>query len=127
MSEKLKILVLDDSAFVLDVVRQTLAEEGYQVLTAGSLADFDRELAKGQPHLILVDIKMPEISGERVCQVLKQRLETQSIPIVLFSTLEERKLAVLAARAGADGYVSKNAGLDEIVRQIREITDNIVF
>ena len=73
------------------------------------------------------DIKMPEISGDDVCRVLKQKYHTKLIPIVLFSTLEEKELAALAERAGADGFVSKNSGVEEIVKRIRELTGEILF
>jgi CheY-like chemotaxis protein len=126
-SNKLKILVLDDSEIVLNMVALALGEAGYEVLTAGSLVEFEKALEQGMPNIILTDIHMPEIRGDNVCRVLKQKLETGSTPIVLFSTLPEDELSALAERAGADGYVSKNAGIDEIVRRVSEISEQVLF
>jgi len=123
----LKILVLDDSEIVLNMTSLALTEAGYEVLAASSLVEFDQILSRVEPDLILTDIKMPEISGDDVCRVLKQKYHTKLIPIVLFSTLEEKELAALAERAGADGFVSKNSGVEEIVKRIRELTGEILF
>jgi len=124
---KLKILVLDDSEIVLNMVALALGEAGFEVITAGSLVEFEAALEHGMPNIILTDIHMPEIRGDNVCRVLKQKLETGATPIVLFSTLAEEELSALAERAGADGYVSKNEGIDEIVRRVSEIADQVLF
>jgi CheY-like chemotaxis protein len=124
---KLRILVLDDSEIVLNMVALALGEAGFEVLTAGSLLEFEQALEGGLPHIILTDIHMPEIRGDNICRVLKQKLETGSTPIILFSTLPEDELAALAERAHADGYVSKNLGIEEIVTKVSELSAEILF
>ncbi len=125
--KKLRILILDDSEIVLSMTSLALNEEGFETYTASSLMEFDEVLSKQEPDIILTDIKMPEISGDDVCRVLKQRHNTKLVPIILFSTLEESELAQLAERSGADGYVCKNCGIDEIVNSIKSLTEEIVF
>lgn len=124
---KLTILVLDDSEIVLNMISLALMDAGFEVKAASSLVEFDRILSQLEPDIILTDIKMPEISGDNVCRVLKQKHNTKLIPIVLFSTLDEKELAELAERAGADGYVCKDAGIDEIVNRIQSLTGEILF
>lgn len=124
---KLRILILDDSDIVLSITALALNEEGFEAYTASSLMEFDEVLSRMDPHIILTDIKMPEISGDDVCRILKKKHHTKLIPILLFSTLEEPELARLAERSGADGYVCKDCGIDEIVNRIKTLADEIVF
>jgi CheY-like chemotaxis protein len=126
-TNKLRILVLDDSEIVLNMVALALGEAGFEVLTAGSLVEFERALEGGLPNIILTDIHLPEIRGDNVCRVLKQKMETGATPIILFSTLPEDELAALAERAHADGFVSKNSGIDQVVRRIQELSEEILF
>ena len=104
-----------------------LMEAGFEVHSASSLMEFDKVLSTVKPDIILTDIKMPEISGDNICRVLKKKMQTKLIPIVLFSTLEDKELAELADRAGADGYVCKNAGVEEIVKRVKSLTEEILF
>ena len=127
MTEKLRILVLDDSEIVLNMMALALSESGFEVATANSLVEFEQRLKEQPPQIILTDIQMPDISGDDICRVLKKKLETESTPVLLFSTMEESELASLAERSGADGFVSKNAGPEEIVKRIRELTEEMLF
>lgn len=125
--KKLRVLVIDDSKLVLKMTAAALSQAGFDVLTASSLTEFDQLLTTNQPDIILTDVKMPEISGDDICRVLKHKLHTKSIPVVFFSTLEETELAQLAQRAGADGYVCKGSGIEEIVKSIERLTEEVVF
>jgi DNA-binding response OmpR family regulator len=125
--EKLWVLILDDSEIVLQMTAQALKEAGFEVVTANSLMEFDKLLTKGRPDIILTDIQMPEISGDNVCKVLKEKHDTANTPIVLFSTLDESELIKLAERSGADGYVCKNDGIDKVVARIKALTEEILF
>ncbi len=127
MTEKLRILVLDDSEIVLNMMALALSESGFDVATANSLVEFEQRLKEQQPQIILTDIQMPDISGDDICRVLKKKLETESTPVLLFSTMEESELAALAKRSGADGFVSKSAGPEEIVKRIHELTEEMLF
>lgn len=127
MSEKLRVLVLDDSEIVLNMMALTLAEAGFEPFSANSLIEFEQLLTSADPHIVLTDIQMPDITGDDVCRVLKAKMDTHLVPVILFSTIDEQELAELAERSGADGYVSKNAGPNEIVRVINELTEEIIF
>lgn len=126
MKEKPWVLILDDSEIVLETTAMALKDAGFEVVTAKSLVEFDRLLTKGRPDIILTDIKMPEISGDGVCGVLKQEHDTKDIPIILFSTMEEDELSQLAEKSGADGYVCKGEGMEEIVKHVRELAEKLV-
>jgi len=123
---KLRVLILDDSEIVLKMTASALEQEGFEVFRASSLAEFDAVLTGNEPDIILTDIQMPETAGNNVCRLLKQKLE-KLVPIVLFSTLNEKELASMAEKAGADGYVSKNSGTGEIAKRISALCQEIVF
>ncbi|MBI5478742.1 MAG: response regulator [Deltaproteobacteria bacterium] len=125
--DRLRILVLDDSPLALDMATHALRAAGFEVRGVSSVAEFDLLLSEYNPDLILTDVQMPELSGDQICRVLKQFLQTKAIPVVLFSTLDETELAVLARRSGADGYVSKRGGPEQIVERIRKLTEEILF
>ncbi len=127
MPEQLRVLVLDDSSFARELVSEGLREAGFVVEAVASLTEFDAALEHRPPHVILMDVQMPEVNGDNVCRLLKHLHETKSIPVVLYSTLPDDELARLAERAGADAYVSKSHGLAGIIARIDELTQEIVF
>lgn len=127
MPDQLRILVLDDSEFALELVGEGLRGAGFTVETAGSLPAFDDAVARQPPDVVLIDVHMPEVQGDNVCRLLKHLHETKSIPVVLYSTLADEELEQLAARAGADAWVSKRHGLAGIVACVESLTGNMLF
>ena len=118
------VLILDDSKVVLDVARKYLQDAGYFVSTALSLAEFDRHKATRNPDLILLDVQMPELDGDDLGRTLRIDRGV-TVPILLFSTLDDDELERRANEAGLDGYVSKNAGLEALVAQVQSTLEKI--
>lgn len=115
-----RILVLDDSPLALELAQTALQREGYEVVTALDLTDFEARRAEAPPDLILVDVQMPEAFGDDVAMTLRGARGVHT-PIVLLSSLEDSELARRAAEAEADGWISKRAGIGELVRRVKEI------
>jgi two-component system OmpR family response regulator len=115
-----KVLVFDDSPFVLALTQVALEREGFQVVTAADLAAFEVARAELGPDLILVDVQMPEAFGDDVASTLRG-MRGVRVPILLVSNLEEGELQKRAAEAEVDGWVSKRLGLPELVRRVKEI------
>jgi len=121
MAEPFRALVIDDDPDLLMLVRRTLEfTAGWQVATAGSGAA-SVELARTPPvpHVILVDIMMPEMDGYDVCRRLRADPATAPVPIVLLTArrdLNARKVA----ESGAAGVVLKPFQPTELARQVRE-------
>jgi two-component system, OmpR family, alkaline phosphatase synthesis response regulator PhoP len=124
---KKRILLIDDSEIALAMERAALEKRGYEVRATATLTEFETTLKGWRPNLILADIRMPEAKGTDICRVLKHEYDTQDIPIVLFSSLPDGELARLAEAAGADGYLSKENGLDALGSKIDEIVESIVW
>jgi CheY-like chemotaxis protein len=122
-----KILLLDDSTITLELERALLEERGYQVAVAANLQEFRAELDHFQPEIILTDLIMPDISGTDIVRVIKQDFHTERIPIILFSTLPDVELAVIAEQSGADGYLSKSHGIERLGDMVDELVDAIIW
>jgi CheY-like chemotaxis protein len=127
MAEKKRVLLLDDSAITLEMEQAVLEERGYEVAVASNLLEFQRELDRFQPEIILTDLMMPDISGKDIVRVLKQDFHTERIPIVLFSSKADEELAEIAEQAGADGYLSKSHGLSQLGDMVDELVDSIIW
>lgn len=127
MDEKKKILLIDDSEITLAMEKSVLESRGYEVRATSTLVEFEKTLQIWRPDLILTDIHMPEAKGTDICRTLKNEYGTQDIPIVLFSSLGDDELELLAEQAGADGFLSKANGLDAMGEKIDELVQSILW
>jgi CheY-like chemotaxis protein len=127
MPGKKKILLLDDSTITLEMERAVLEDRGYEVAVASNLLEFQAELDRFKPEIILTDLMMPDISGKDIVRVLKQDFHTEQIPIVLFSSKADEELAEIAEQAGADGYLSKSHGIEKLGDMVDELVDSIIW
>lgn len=119
VSERKRILLVDDSALIREAVAKALESAGFAVSVR---AAFDELLANGLDgfDLILMDVHMPELFGDDVAFTLRGERGVTT-PIYLFSSIDDAELAKLAADAGIDGYIPKSVGLDELVAKLRAI------
>lgn len=122
-----RILLIDDSEITLQMEKAVLEQRGYQVEATSTLVEFERLLKDFKPDLILTDIHMPEARGTDICRTLKNEYQTQDIPIVLFSSLNDDELADLAQQVGADGFLSKAHGLDALGEKVDELVESIIW
>lgn len=113
-----KILVIDDSELVLEITKDALEESGYQVLTNSSWVEVNATIRAERPDMILLDLMMPSIKGESLCEILKKSSFGRDIPIIIFSTKEEAEIKRLAEAAGADGYIVKRMNKKDIVESV---------
>jgi CheY-like chemotaxis protein len=122
-----KLLLIDDSEIVLATEVLLLSRAGFDVRAASSLRAFLELLREWRPHVVVTDLHMPEMSGAELCRWLRQEIATTRIPIVLCSSMAEPELARVARDIGADAYVSKNNGLDELPERLHALCDEIVW
>lgn len=122
-----KILLMDDSEITLEILKEGLEQRGFKVLTTTNLIEFDQLVRDQKPDLIITDIMMPEIKGDKICEVLKRDHGTTTTPIILFSSMDEDELKHLARQSGADGYISKKNEPDEIIERIESIIQEIAW
>ncbi|MEO0538457.1 MAG: response regulator [Cyanobacteria bacterium P01_A01_bin.123] len=101
------ILVVDDQPHNLELLTHILEEEGYQVWSATNGADALKLVVMARPNLILLDVNMPGMSGYEVCQQLKADPQTQFIPVIFISALDESWDKVQAFSVGGVDYITK--------------------
>jgi two-component system, OmpR family, KDP operon response regulator KdpE len=116
MAEKKRILVVDDEPQIARVLRTSLSGSGYEVRTADDGHAGLRTAREWQPDLVITDISMPNMDGIELCRQLRAE---SAIPIIVLSVKGEEKTKVEALDAGADDYVTKPVGMDELLARVR--------
>ena len=109
------ILVVDDMVDNLRVLSNTLSEQGYKVRCAKNGTTALKVAKKIIPNLILLDIKMPDLNGYQVCQKLKADPQTQDIPVIFLSALDEVLDKVQAFEVGGVDYITKPFQVEEVL------------
>jgi DNA-binding response OmpR family regulator len=118
---KKRILLIDDSEVALAVAGDALQKNGYEVLTATNGLEANHYLfQRQQPDLILIDVMIPLLNGNRTAKLIKENENTRQIPILLLSSKPEEELRRLAAESGSDGFVQKPFDARLLVEQIEE-------
>jgi len=102
-----KILVVDDELDILELIRHTLAKEGFEVHVAANGAQAIDQTAEVNPEIILMDVMMPVMDGMEACRQLKENPETKNIPVVFLTARSEEFAELAGFEAGADDYISK--------------------
>jgi CheY-like chemotaxis protein len=114
-----RILVVEDVPVVLAVLRIRLEAEGFAVLTARDGVEALEQVRATHPDLILLDLMLPRLSGERVCQELRADARTRALPIVVLSARVGEAERLRALAAGADAFMSKPYDANRLVGEIR--------
>ena len=111
-----KVLVVDDEPQIVRALRINLAARGYQVLTAHDGAAALRAAADGKPDVVVLDLGLPDLDGNDVIAGLRGWTE---VPIIVLSARQDSTDKVRALDAGADDYVTKPFGMDELLARLR--------
>ena len=119
-----RVLIADDNAANLRIMRTRLAADGYDVVTAADGAEALAAARDSSPDLILLDIMMPKIDGIEVCRRLKKEQGASFLPVILVTAMTDAKDIVAGLEAGADEYLTKpvdHAALSARVRSMLRI------
>ena len=108
------VLVVDDDTSILDTVSSILSGEGYDVVSAATGQEALAAVARKQPLLILLDMRMPVMDGWAVARSLRE--QGINVPIVVMTAAESAKR--WADEVGAEGYLAKPFGLDELLATV---------
>jgi two-component system KDP operon response regulator KdpE len=117
-AKKPLILVVDDEPQILRVMRASLPARGYEVRTATNGQEAIDEMHKEMPDLLILDLVMPEMSGLEVCRRVR---EFSQVPIIVLSAKGSERDKVAALDAGADDYITKPFGMDELLARLRAV------
>ena len=116
MTDKKRILVVDDEPQITRVLRTALTGSGYEVRTADDGHSGLRSAREWLPDLVITDVSMPNMNGIELCRQLRAE---STLPIIVLSVKGEEKTKVEALDAGADDYVTKPIGMDELLARVR--------
>ena len=111
-----RILVIDDEPQITRVLRAALSAQGYDVRTANEPEEGLRVFKDWPPDLVITDLMMPGISGVDVCRAIRAQGAT---PLLVLSVREHERSKVEALDAGADDYVTKPFGIQELLARVR--------
>ena len=114
-----KILIVDDEEYVRDLLETFLHSEGYETVSAATGSAAIEVTKRELPHLILLDVMLPDMDGFTVCRRLRQSVRTTYIPIVMVTARHGVGEKVQALSIGADDYVTKPFNLQELLARIR--------
>ncbi len=114
-----KIFVVDDSELVREAVTLMLEERGFEVVPVAGVFALPQSAARGAPDLILMDVSMPAISGDKAVEIARRNQSTEC-PIVLFSDRKSEELEKLARRCGAAGFIRKTGNGDELAEAVEK-------
>jgi len=112
------VLVVDDEQQILRALRTSLKGAGYEVLTADSGEGALASAALCPPDAVILDLVLPDRSGIEVCRELRT---WSSAPVIVLSAVGEEREKIAALDAGADDYVTKPVGIDELLARLRAV------
>src|SRR5438477_9058814 len=116
MNDKQRILVVDDEPQITRVLRRGLMTHGYDVSVAPDGRSALQLFADWPPDLVITDLAMPNMDGLELCRRIRMKSQ---IPILVLSVRGEERSKVKALDAGADDYVTKPFGIEELLARVR--------
>ena len=103
----IKILLVDDEPDILEIVGYNLSSEGYQILTAENGLEGVKKAKKEKPHLIILDVMMPEMDGIEACELIRKNPDLKNTIITFLTARGEDYSQLAGFDAGADDYITK--------------------
>ena len=106
-NKEIKILLVDDEPDILEILSYNLSNEGYSVYTATNGAEGVKKAEKKQPHLIVLDVMMPEMDGIEACEIIRKSPNLKNTIITFLTARGEDYSQLAGFDAGADDYITK--------------------
>ncbi len=122
-SAKKRILVVEDQAAIINMLRMRLEANNYEVITAVNGQEGLEKARKENPNLIILDIMLPKMNGYKVCQLLKADPKYRAIPIIISSGRTPQEIRKVGQEVGADAYVSKPFEAAVLLSKIKELLE----
>ncbi len=117
----IKILLVDDEPDILEIVRYNLSAEGYQVITAENGTQAIKKAKKQKPHLIILDVMMPEMDGIEACEHIRKLPDLKHTIITFLTARGEDYSQVAGFEAGADDYITKPIKPKVLVSKVKAL------
>ena len=115
------LLIVEDEILTLNNLKKVLEKEGYEIYVADSGEAALEIYEKYKPHLILLDLMLPDIDGLEICKHLRRKEEWASIPVIMVTAKGEEADKILGLELGADDYVTKPFSAKELVARVKSV------
>lgn len=120
-AKKVRILVADDEPDLLQIMRETLEREGFEVATAEDGLQALNNIRARPPDIAVLDLRMPKLDGFSVCQKLREDPLYEHLPVIILSASGTRDSKVTGLNLGADDFITKPVDVPELLARIRMI------
>ncbi|MCR9263929.1 MAG: response regulator transcription factor [Flavobacteriaceae bacterium] len=120
-TKDIKILLVDDEPDILEIVSYNLSSEGYEVFTAKNGVEAVAKAKKKNPHLIIMDVMMPEMDGIEACEVIRNTPGLENTIITFLTARGEDYSQVAGFDAGADDYITKPIKPKVLVSKVKAL------
>ena len=120
-----KILIAEDERDIRELVSFSLQFGGFTVVQAANGAEAVEQAQKELPDLILMDVRMPKMTGYEACRQMKTIPELSDIPVVFLSAKGQEAEIQTGLEAGAEEYILKPFAPDELVKQVQAVLDRV--
>lgn len=117
--KKFRILVVDDDVDLVKTLRMRLEFEGFETFAAHEGVRGVEMTLKKKPHLILLDLRMPAGSGQTVLKTLRANPDTEKIPVIIITALDDPRLETETKEAGASAFFRKPYSIETLLEKIR--------
>ncbi|WP_322802327.1 response regulator transcription factor [Thermoflexus sp.] len=116
-----RILIAEDERDIRELIVFTLEFGGFQVIAATNGEEAVELARQHRPDLIILDVRMPRMTGYEACRILKSQEETRAIPVVFLSAKGQEAEIRQGMEAGADAYILKPFAPDELIQQVQAL------
>ncbi len=120
-----KILVAEDDRDIRELITLTLEFAGFEAVSASNGAETVELATRERPDLILMDVRMPLMTGYQACEALKQIPETQNTPVVFLSAKGQESEIQEGMGVGAVRYILKPLAPDDLVAQVKQVLEEL--
>jgi len=120
-TRRLKVLVVDDDPIVLEVVRDRLARAGHHVIVRDSAIGTTLHVALELPDVVLLDVKMPAISGTELAQLIKKNRAGRNATVIFYTSIDDAELVALVGRAEAERTLRKSMSDVEFLQSFERL------
>lgn len=130
--KEIKILLVDDEQDILEIVGYNLSQEGYKIVTASNGKEAIAVAKKELPHLIIMDVMMPEMDGMEACEAIRKVPELNNVIITFLTARSEDYSQVAGFDVGADDYIAKPikpkllvSKVKALLRRLKEVEGSV--